>query len=65
MAKRGGNKTWWELQVRFEKMRHGKELDDMMLRVEPEAPFSQVTFDKMLGDAPKLRPTGRGKKVQI
>ena len=65
MAKRGGNKVWWNLHMRFEKMRHGKELDDMLLRVEPEAPFTQVTFDRMIGEAPKLKPTGKGKQIQI
>ena len=65
MAKKGGNKVWWNLQLRWNKMRHGKELDDMLLRVEPEAPFTQVTFEKMVGDAPKLQPIGKGKKTQI
>ncbi len=55
MAKRGGNKEWWEVQTRFEKMRHGQELHDVMLRVAPEEPFTQVEFRRTIGDPPKLK----------
>lgn len=60
LAKRGGNRVWWELQMRWEKMRHGEELNDFMLRVEPEAPLVQIEFQRVLGDAPKVKlPAGK------
>lgn len=61
MAKRGGNKDWWNVQMRFEKIRHGKELDDFLFRVEPENPTTQVEFKQVLGDAPKLKTPAGGK----
>lgn len=63
MAKRGGNKEWWEVQMRFEKMRHGQELNDHMLRVAPEEPLVQVEFRRVIGDPPKLKQLTNGKQV--
>lgn len=63
MAKRGGNKEWWEVQMRWEKMRHGQELNDFIFRVAPEEPFTQVEFKRVIGDPPKLKQLTNGKQV--
>lgn len=62
LAREGASKHWWFLKTRWT-TRHGEGLEDMMLKVTPEDDQSQVTFERMLGDAPgvgglKLKPVG-------